>query len=101
MSKIITDIRASLLVGFSAGSVGAAAHLLRFRDLRRARADHLTLAALGLAIDLTHAVSFGWPVGWPMPGAELLFLPFFTATFIVTHATIAALLSLTPQRRRV
>jgi hypothetical protein len=52
-------------------------------------ADQLLLVAAGMVALAAHVVAFGWVLGYPLPGATLLFLPFFGALFVVSHALVA------------
>lgn len=57
----------------------------------RLAGDLLTLAALGLAVNVGHVVVFGWPLGFPLPGPSALLLPFFASFFTAVHGLLAAL----------
>jgi hypothetical protein len=90
-----TWIRAALALGMAVGAAGIVAHTLLFRDAARARADQLTLVAVGVLADLAHATAYGWPLGYPLPPAPLLFFPFFVASFVVSHAAVAGVTAVT------
>ncbi len=68
------------------------------RDTTRLLGDQMTFAALALALSLVHIVTFGWPLGFPLPGPLLLLFPFLGAFLIVIHALLAACLACLPHR---
>jgi hypothetical protein len=81
-------IRASLMVGLAVSLAGV---LLRglLSGRRGLTGDQLTLVGLGVGLMTAHVAAFGWVLGFPLPGPVLLFLPFFGATFVCTHAVVA------------
>lgn len=81
------------LICLAPALVALAARAWRLGVGSRVIADQLTLAALGLAIDVGHIVVFGWPLGFPLPGAALLLLPFLASFFLAVHALLGALLA--------
>ena len=86
-------ITASLVIGGIAAMMGFALHRIAFsRDLKRAAEDELLLAFAGILADMVHAATFGWPMGYPLPRGELMFVPFFLCAFVVMHASMALLL---------
>jgi hypothetical protein len=91
--------RAGILVGLAAAALGALAHHAIWRDRDRLRIDQLTLAGIGALVTLAHPLVYGWPLGFPLPGPAMLFLPFFGAAFIASHAIAAGILFVLPSRR--
>ncbi|ACY14049.1 type I phosphodiesterase/nucleotide pyrophosphatase [Haliangium ochraceum DSM 14365] len=71
------------------GLAGSLAHLALGRELSRWLADQFTLSALAVALLLGHIAVFGWPLGMPLPGAWMFFLPFFASLFALVHAALA------------
>lgn len=84
-------VRASLCICIGVGAVGAIIHLLAWRDPRRLVADLATAVATVAALGATHAVVFGWPMGFPLPAPAALFWPFFAAPLALGLAAIASL----------
>lgn len=89
------NLRARYLRAAPLVCVGAAAPAIAWA-LWRGRADRLagdllTLAGLGLAVNVGHVVVFGWPLGFPLPGPAALLLPFFAAFFTVVHGSLAVI----------
>jgi hypothetical protein len=84
-------VPAAMLIGIGASVVAGLVHLALFRAPSRLGGDLLTLALTGAGLDLAHAAALGWPVGYPLPPVELLFWPFFAASFVVSHSAIAAI----------
>lgn len=82
-------IASSLTVGVVAAVIGTGLHYAIFRDAARTASDELLLAGAGLGADLVQLVTFGWPMGYPIPRAELMFAPFFLSPFIVAHTFVA------------
>lgn len=81
---------AAPMVCLGAAAVGLVWHL-RVWPRAALAGDWLTLAGLGLAINVGHIVVFGWPLGFPLPGPAMLLVPFFASFFMVVHGLLAAL----------
>jgi hypothetical protein len=81
-------IRVSLAVGLAVAAGGVLLRAL-VGGRRRLAGDQLTLVALGAGMVAAHVAAFGWVLGFPLPGATLLFLPFFGTTFVASHAVLA------------
>src|SRR5262249_4348180 len=74
------------------------AHLLISDARKRGRAgleqtvwDFVRLVAVMVFINAGHIVAFGWPLGFPLPGPVLQFLPFIAGVFLVWVAGVTAL----------
>ena len=74
-------------------TLALAARAWHLRDAPRLLADQCTLMLLTLAIDLGHIATFGWPLGFPLPGPTLLLLPFLASFCVVVHALLTAALA--------
>jgi hypothetical protein len=83
-------LRAAPLICLAPAVLAIGWHRWRRRDASLA-ADLLTVAALGLAINLGHMFVFGWPLGFPLPSPAMLLLPFFASFFMVVHGLLATL----------
>ncbi len=92
-------IRASMLLGVGVGALGLLVPRRVFRTRPRTGlvADQLTLAMLGVAGAAAHAAAYGWVFGFPLPGAYLLFFPFFAAAYIIAHGVVALLAAAWPR----
>ena len=66
---------------------------LRRRPLAEITAGLVALVALLDSINVAHIVAFGWPMGFPLPGPALLFVPFIAGSFqaVVVVTALAAL----------
>jgi hypothetical protein len=94
-------LRAGLGVCGGVAIAAAAGHRLYFADRGRLLADELTLVALATGANVLHPIVYGWSLGFPLPGAGLLFFPFFVPLFIIVHALIGLALCLAPLVARV
>jgi hypothetical protein len=61
-------------------------HRRAFADTRRLIGDQVTLVALAAAACVLHVFVYGWPLGFPVPGPQALFFPFFAPIFVAVHA---------------
>ena len=84
----------SLIVGLSVGLLGLLAHAGVWRSGRRLLGDQLTMLALLLAVDLAHLWIYGVPMGFPLPGPTLLFLPFICSALAITASILCGLLAI-------
>lgn len=66
-----------------------ALHRLRFRTFAGLGGHLLALLALIDSVNLAHIAAFGWPMGFPLPGPALLFLPFVAGSFQAVVAVAA------------
>jgi hypothetical protein len=87
-------LRAGFSVAACVAIVALIAHRLLWKDSTKLLADQLLLIGLTLGACLAHPVAYGWPIGFPLPSAEMLFFPFLAPIFLLVHAAIGALLSL-------
>ncbi len=92
-------VPAALTASGAAMAAGAITHALIFRTLAGFAFDAVALAAVALGVDLAHIVAFGWPLGFPLPSPELLFMPFLLSVFVAVASMIAAAASLTAALR--
>lgn len=82
-------IRLSAIAGLSTGTVGLALHFLLWRDPEKLVLDQVRFCLILLALHVAHVAAFGWPLGFPLPGQVLIFLPFLGSTFLVGQALLA------------
>jgi hypothetical protein len=82
----------TLCLGVAAS--GLTLHLALGRKLGHAVADQTVAVAAGLIVVVGHPFVFGVPLGFPLPGPFLYFLPFLSAIFVVVHAALLATLAL-------
>ena len=75
-------------MGFAAGLLTLGVHLAVWRDRARLVRDQLTALALLLGLNILHPIAFGWPLGFPLPNAQLLVFPFFGAILLVAGGLI-------------
>jgi hypothetical protein len=73
-------------------TAGVFVHRFLVGEQRRLIADQLTLVALAAASIALHVVAYGYPLGFPLPGPELLFLPFLAPMFLVAQSLVALVL---------
>lgn len=92
MNQRADFIRWIMIASFSTLVLLTALHWLRFRSLRDLGSHLLALLALLDSVNLAHIVAYGLPMGFPLPGPTLLFLPFVTGSFQAVIA-VAALAS--------
>ena len=75
------------------GALSLVIHRVVFSDVGRLVGDELTIVGLlALAVAL-HPFVYGWPLGFPLPGAQALFFPFLAPLMLVVHAGFAVILS--------
>ena len=84
----------------SGGVVAGLVHRWVFADARRLAGDRTLLAGLGAGALLVHVFAYGWPLGFPLPGAGALFFPFLAPIFVAVHATLGAASCVTSWRGR-
>ncbi len=84
-----------LINTFTGSAIGlalvAALYLAAFRDRAALSRDLTVLTATLVAINVTHIITFGWPLGFPLPSPHLYFMPFLSSTFLVTASLYAAI----------
>jgi hypothetical protein len=68
----------------AAAVLGVALLLLRRRVAPRTLLRPLVAGTIGLCA--AHVVAYGWPLGFPLPGPELLFAPFVLAIALSVYA---------------
>lgn len=75
---------------------------LRRRPLAEITAGLVALVALLGSVNAAHIVAFGWPMGFPLPGPLLLFVPFIAGSFqaVVAVTALPALAMLLRQKAR-
>ncbi len=76
------------MVCLAAGLAGMALHGLIWRDRRRLVADQATLVWLAIVVNVGHIFVYGWPLGFPLPGPTLLFLPFIASIFLLWQSIL-------------
>ncbi len=82
------------------GVVAGLVHRWVFADARRLARDRALLAGLGAGALLVHVLAYGWPLGFPLPGAGALFFPFLAPIFVAVHAALGAASCVTSWRAR-
>jgi hypothetical protein len=82
------------------GVVAGLVHRWVFADARRLARDRALLAGLGAGALLVHVLVYGWPLGFPLPGAGALFFPFLAPIFVAVHAALGAASCVTSWRAR-
>ncbi|MBL4636821.1 MAG: alkaline phosphatase family protein [Kofleriaceae bacterium] len=86
-------INASVSICLSVGVIGLAIHAFFWRSLHTMLADQLTLIALLLLVGVMHFVAYGVPLGFPMPGRFMLFLPFLYGAMGISLGLLCTLLA--------
>ncbi len=86
-------ISASISICLSVGIIGLAIHGFFSRNLHAMLADQLTLIALLLLVGMTHFVAYGVPLGFPMPGRVMLFIPFLYGAMGISLGLLCSLLA--------
>jgi hypothetical protein len=81
-------LRAATIVCAGTAAVGGLVHRRIFGDAARFVADEATLVALSAGACLLHVFVYGWPLGFPVPGAHALFFPFLAPIFVIVHALV-------------
>jgi hypothetical protein len=76
------------MVCYSAGLFGFAAHRVLWHDSARLLRDQTALVLATIVVELAHVFAFGWPLGFPLPGAAVYFLPFILSIFGVTSSIL-------------
>ncbi|MDB4947024.1 MAG: type phosphodiesterase/nucleotide pyrophosphatase [Labilithrix sp.] len=85
-------VPACFVAGFVATAVAWALHLALVRDLPRLARDQTAGLGLLLAANALHPFAYGWPLGFPLPGAHALVFPFFAAILLVAGGLATAAL---------
>ena len=95
-------VPACLVIGFASGIPAMGVHLAVWRSGARLLRDQVTALGLLLGLNVLHPIAFGWPLGFPLPNAQLLVFPFFGAILLVAGGllTIALGATLLWRRRR-
>jgi hypothetical protein len=73
-------------------ALGAALHGAIWRDLSRLISDQAILIVAALLFTAGYLWVYGSPIGFPLPGPILLFLPFLTPIFVLWHCVLLLLL---------
>lgn len=76
--------------------VGVGALLLRWRlgrDATQLLRQQEALVGIALFVNAAHIFVYGWPMGFPVPGPFLFFLPYLASVFLLWHALFLAILS--------
>lgn len=81
-----------LLVCLAVGCFAVAGHRMVFSDRHQLLGDQLTLVGLLIAAIVLHIVVYGWPLGFPLPGPEQVFLTYLAPIFLFVQAAITAML---------
>ena len=76
-------VPAALAIGLTAGSLAIILHVAVARSGAALLRDQLSALGLLLGANILHPLAFGWPLGFPLPGRELLLFPFFGAILLV------------------
>ena len=87
-------VPACLAIGAFTGLVACGLHAAIFRDRARLVHDLTVLVLVTLWLNVLHPLAWGWPLGFPIPNAQLLVFPFFGAFLLVTSGGLAILLAL-------
>ncbi len=77
-----------------AETVALGLHYFRFRDSVALAIDQIQVVVVVLLFNVAHIVAFGWPLGFPLPGPILLFLPFIGNAFLAWASGFGCLLFL-------
>jgi Type I phosphodiesterase / nucleotide pyrophosphatase len=93
-------LRAGVGVSVVVGAISLAVHRRVFADERRRLLDEITLVVLLALATALHPFVYGWPIGFPLPGAHALFFPFLAPVVLLCHAVFGGALCVMAWRRK-
>jgi hypothetical protein len=88
INKRVPYIQQESLICLGVGIFALAVHVLIHRDMRRAVVDQAVLVWIALLVNLAHPLVYGWPLGFPIPSPELVFLPFIASVFLLCQTVV-------------
>jgi hypothetical protein len=89
-------VRVGFLISIGVATIALIGHRLILKE--DLAGDQVLLVGLLLGACLLHPIAYGWPLGFPLPSAEMMFFPFFAPIVLLVHAPLGAVISLIKRR---